>query len=43
VERVAEVAADRPLRHVHADESHLPLAVVAQRPQEPGRPGRRTR
>jgi hypothetical protein len=33
------VAADRPLGHVHADEANLLLAVVAQRPQEPGRSG----
>ena len=34
VERVAEVAADRALAHVGADEPHLALAVLAQRAQE---------
>ena len=31
VERVAEVAADRALAHVGADEAHLALAVSPQR------------
>jgi len=29
VERVAEVATDRPVGHVHADQANLPLAVLA--------------
>src|SRR3954453_8285331 len=43
MERVAQVAADRPFGHVHADEADLPLAVLAQRPQEPRRSGRAAR
>ncbi len=43
MERVAEVAADRTLGHVHADEADLLLAVLAQRPQEPCRSGRAAR
>ena len=34
VERVAEVAADRALAHVGADEAHLALAVLAQAAQQ---------
>ena len=45
VERVAEMAADRPLAHVGADETHGPLAVRAQAlsgaPQCRARPRRR--
>ena len=40
VEGVAEVAADGALAHVRADEPDLPLAVLAQRPQERRRPRR---
>ena len=40
VERVAEVAADRALAHVGADEPHRPLAVRAQALQERRRAGR---
>ena len=40
VERVAEVASDRALGHVRADEAHLALAVLAQPAQQRRRPGR---
>src|SRR2546421_7827913 len=40
MERVAEALADRALRHVGADEPHVPLAVLAQRAEERSRPGR---
>ena len=43
VERVAEVAADRALAHVGADEAHLALAVRAQRMQQRGRARRARR
>ena len=39
MERVAEMPADGPLRHVGADQPDVPLAVLAQRTQECGRPG----
>ena len=39
VERVAEVAADRALGHVRADEPHLALAVLAQPAQQRRRAG----
>ena len=40
VERVAEVAADRALGHVRADEADVALAVLAQGAEQRGRPGR---
>ena len=40
VEGVAEATADRALRHVDADETHLAFAVVAQPSQERRRAGR---
>ena len=43
VERVAEVAADRALAHVGADEADGALAVLAQRVQERGRARRARR
>ena len=43
MERVAQVAADRPLGHVHAYEPHLLLAVLAQGAEQAGRSGRAAR
>ncbi len=40
MEGVAEVATDRPLGHVGADEAHLALAVPAEGGEEGGRAGR---
>ena len=36
VERVAEVTADGALGHVRADEAHVALAVLAERPEQRG-------
>ena len=40
MERVAEVPSNRALGHVRTDESHVALAVLAQRPHERRRSGR---